>query len=191
MGVDVARSIAGDLNAIAVARDGRVEDIVTFHQGDTMKVVERVVREVTKADAKIIRVDVGGVGAGVADRLRELRKGKVFDVPFNGRASDPTRFKNIRAEMYWNLRERMERDEIELPRSELLLADLSAQRYEFTQAGQIQMEGKDDTRKRAGHSPDRSDAVALAVGISRRKKRITIGVPGGGTQDSHWHGLDG
>ena len=190
LGVDVARSVAGDLNAIAIARGGRVDDIITFHQADTMKVVEKVVREVTKTDAKTIRVDVGGVGAGVADRLKELRKGKVFDIPFNGRADDPQRFKNIRAEMYWNLRERMENDEIELPKSDLLLADLSAQRYEFTQAGQIQLEGKDDTRKRAGHSPDRSDAVALAVGISRRRKRVTIGVPGGGIQNSHWHGLD-
>ena len=198
LGVDVARSVAGDLNAIAVARGGKIDRIITFHEADTMKVVERVVRTVSETGAKLIRVDVGGVGAGVVDRLKELRH-KVEAVPFNGRANEPERFKNVRAEMYWNLRERMElehgdKNGVSLPNkppmSELLLADLSAQRYEFTLSGQIQLEGKDDTRKRAGHSPDRSDAVALAVGTSRRKKRVIMGVPGGGTQDSHWHGLD-
>lgn len=32
------------------------------------------------------------------------------------------------------------------------------------QDGKIKLESKDETRKRAGHSPDRSDAVALALG---------------------------
>ena len=51
-----------------------------------------------------------------------------------------------------------------IPEVELLTADLSAQRYEFTQDGRIKLESKDETRKWAGHSPDRSDAVALALG---------------------------
>ncbi len=37
-------------------------------------------------------------------------------------------------------------------------------RYEFTPNGKIKLEGKDETRKRLGRSPDRGDAVALAVG---------------------------
>ena len=48
--------------------------------------------------------------------------------------------------------------------AEALTAGLSAQRYEFTQDGRIKLESKDETRTRAGHSPDRSDAVALALG---------------------------
>lgn len=32
----------------------------------------------------------------------------------------------------------------------------------FTQDGRIQIEGKDECRKRLGRSPDRADAVALA-----------------------------
>ena len=42
------------------------------------------------------------------------------------------------------------------------MADLSALRYVFTQDGRIQLESKDDVRKRLGRSPDRADAVALA-----------------------------
>ena len=45
---------------------------------------------------------------------------------------------------------------------DVILADLSALRYVLTQDGKIQLESKDDTRKRLGRSPDRADAVAMA-----------------------------
>lgn len=99
----------------------------------------------------------------MADRLRELGY-EVEDVFFGGGAEDKQRFVNARAEMYWTLRERMEAGDVQIPEVELLTAELSAQRYEFTQDGRIKLESKDETRKRAGHSPDRSDAVALALG---------------------------
>ena len=83
---------------------------------------------------------------------------------FGGGAEDKQRFVNARAAMYWTLLELMEAGEVSIPDVELLTADLSAQRYEFTQDGRIKLESKDETRKRAGHSPDRSDAVALALG---------------------------
>ena len=185
LGVDVARSIAGDLNAIAVARGGVIREVVTFHEADTMKVVERVQQIVSKSGAKLIRVDVGGVGAGVVDRLKQQHY-KVDAVAFGGRADDPSRFKNLRAEMYWNLRERMEKGVVRLPRDELILADLSAQRYEFTQDGKIQLESKDDTRKRAGHSPDRSDAIALAIGVSSRKRIIITSPIPAMLQTNYW-----
>ncbi len=54
--------------------------------------------------------------------------------------------------------------EVRIPDAEVLTADLSAQRYKFTQDGKIKLESKDETRKCAGHSRDRSDAVALAIG---------------------------
>ena len=56
----------------------------------------------------------------------------------------------------------MERGEISLPDDDELRADLSALRYLFTQDGRLQIESKDDCRKRLGRSPDRADAVALA-----------------------------
>ena len=163
LGVDVARSVAGDLNAIAIARGGVLDDVITWHDTDLMAVAQRVVQEVSKHGARRIRVDCGGVGAAVADRLRELGY-EVEDVFFGGGAEDKQRFMNARAEMYWTLRERMEAGEVSIPDVELLTADLSAQRYEFTQDGRIKLESKVETRKRAGHSPDRSDALALALG---------------------------
>ena len=171
LGVDVARSIAGDKNAIAFARGGKVEGVTKWNSPDTMKTVSRVIHEAATRNAERIRVDVGGVGAGTVDRLKQLRY-KVEGVHFGGGADDPRRFANKRAEMFWRLRERMEQGEINLPENDDdLIADLSAMRYVFTQAGKIQLESKDETKKRIGRSPDGGDAVALAVGTSKAASR--------------------
>ncbi len=161
LGVDVARSIAGDQNAVAVTRGGQLLEIILWRSPDSMETVARVIRVVTARGAKTIAVDVGGVGAGVVDRLRQL-KHAVEEVHFGGRASDPKRFRNKRAEMFWTLRERLEQGTISFPDDEELVADLAGLRYMFTPDGKIQLESKDEVRNRLGRSPDRGDAVALA-----------------------------
>ena len=162
LGVDVARSLAGDRNCVVRHRaDGRVEVLKTWHSTDLMETADAVMRAVALSGATNIAVDVGGVGAGVADRLKELRH-NVTDVHFGGAANDPKRFRNKRAELFWNLREALETGAVALPKDDELAADLSALRYVFTQDGRIQIESKDDCRKRLGRSPDRADAVALA-----------------------------
>lgn len=177
LGVDVARSIAGDMNCIAVRRGHVLEDLITWRSADTMSVVEKVVQVAATRGASLTYVDVTGVGAGVADRLRQLRH-RVTEVHFGGAAQDPKRFKNKRAEMFWTLRERLERKESTLCDDELI-ADLSALRYYFTADGRIQLESKDESRRRLGRSPDRADAVALAysdtaTGVSVESIRYAI-----------------
>ena len=108
LGVDVARSVAGDENCVAIVRGGRVERFSLWRSPDLMVTVARVSHEALSVKPKRILVDAGGVGGGVVDRLKQLRL-NVEGVNFGGRANDPTRFINRRAEMYWMLRERMEK----------------------------------------------------------------------------------
>ena len=63
-------------------------------------------------------------------------------------AEDSQRSRNWRAEAFWKLREAMEKGELSLPDDEDLRADLSTLRYTFTQDDRIQIEGKDECRKR-------------------------------------------
>jgi len=170
-GVDVARSIAGDQSCICITKGGRVERFILWRSPDLMVTVQRVMREALLHTPKLIRVDVGGVGAGVVDRLRELRFRRVEAVHFGGAAKDTARFRNERAEMYWLVREALERHTISLPDDDELLADLSAIRYTFTGSGLIQLEAKDETRRRLGRSPDRADALALAVSARPARSR--------------------
>lgn len=162
LGIDVARSVAGDQNCICVASGGRVERFSLWRSPDTMATVQRGVHEALMTKAKTIVVDVTGVGAGVADRLRQLRY-NVIDMNFGGAANDPTRFANKRAELYFTLRERLEKGEVSLPDEEELLADLAAIRFSFDPRGRVVIEPKDEARKRLGRSPDRGDSLALAV----------------------------
>jgi phage terminase large subunit len=88
-------------------------------------------------------------------------------------ATDPERFKNLRAELWWNLRERLNPnprlnpDPIALPPDDVLMADLTNVKYRINSRGQIEIESKEDIKKRLGRSPDRGDAVVLAFAPGR------------------------
>lgn len=83
------------------------------------------------------------------------------------------RFRNVRAEMYWRLREALDptnEDPIALPLDAELQGDLCAVRYKVIQMGPdagIQIREKDEIREVLGRSPDKGDAVAMtfAAGI--------------------------
>jgi hypothetical protein len=64
-------------------------------------------------------------------------------------------------------------DDIALPPDPALAAELAAARWKFTSRG-IQVELKDEIRKRLGRSTDRGDAViqAWAVGADRDPARL-------------------
>jgi hypothetical protein len=162
LGIDVARSVSGDFNCVAAVRGGVLQRLDLWQSPDLMETVAKVVQIVATSGAQRIRVDVGGVGGGVVDRLRELGY-EVQAVAFGGKADDARRFTNQRAAMFWGLREALERGLLVLPDDDDLVADLCALRYQFAQDGRIALEGKDECRKRLGRSPDRADALALAV----------------------------
>jgi hypothetical protein len=88
------------------------------------------------------------------------------------------RFVNLRAEMYWRFMEALDPladDPIALPDDTELLADLAAITYKITARG-IQMESKDEIKKRLMRSTDKGDAVVMA-NISTPKRRLLVGGP--------------
>ncbi|MGI6076178.1 MAG: capsid assembly scaffolding protein Gp46 family protein [Pyramidobacter sp.] len=108
------------------------------------------------ADAAM--VDVGGVGAGVADRLRQLGFSPI-DVQFGSSSALPNCL-NKRAEMWWRLRDWLKAGGA-LPPDDDLRDDLMAPEYQFTAKGLVQLEKKADMKKRGLPSPDLADALAL------------------------------
>lgn len=116
-----------------------------------------------------IRVDAIGLGAGLADMLRE-EGFTVYDVNASAKSSDPEEWPNFRHEMWWQLRERfnIEHPMISVdPRcglDEEAMAQLSDIEYSFKDTrfqGAI-IEPKEETKKRTGTSPDRAESLALA-----------------------------
>jgi hypothetical protein len=107
-------------------------------------------------------IDVVGIGAGVVDRLREMGYGtKIIPVNAGESALDDAKYRNLRAEMYGNLRDWLREQPAVLPDDDAVQADLCTVQYKFTSNSQYQLESKDDLKKRLSRSPDRGDAIVL------------------------------
>jgi hypothetical protein len=115
---------------------------------------------------RAIFVDGGGVGGGVVDRLRFLGQ-PVLDIQF-GAAADRLNtagghvFANKRVEMWGSMREWLKGGMI--PPTPELIADLEGVEYGYVMKNgvdAIQLEKKEDMKKRGLASPDFGDALAL------------------------------
>lgn len=164
-GVDVAR-FGSDKTVIAHRWGNVVDSIDVYTKQDTMQTVGRVRQHILNTPGAEAYIDVIGVGAGVYDRLNELRNEgnewqRVFAVNVAERAEDPEKFFNKRAEIYWRLRKLFEAGEIAVPHDKFLLNELATIQYRFV-GGKIRIEEKDEIKKRTGRSPDRADALMLA-----------------------------
>lgn len=171
LGVDVAR-FGTDRTVLVLNEAGRVRVVESRGKQSTTETTGRVVHHARDLDVDEIRVDGVGVGGGVVDQLvtitgddgNRIVNVPVLDMQAGAGATDPAIYKNARAEWYWCLRTLFEQGAIDLdPADDDLAAELSALRYNYTSRGQVVIESKDDMRKRGMPSPDRADAVMLAL----------------------------
>jgi hypothetical protein len=114
-------------------------------------------------------VDVIGIGASAYDSLK--RREGLSAIPVNvAEASDAVDetgkfpFANLRSQLHWQFREALKPNSphaIALPLDRRVKTDLCAATYRITKSG-IQVESKEDIKKRLGFSPDYGDAILLA-----------------------------
>lgn len=176
IGLDVARM--GVDSTVWTARSGsKALEIKRVTGNDTMQVVGETVEFVRYIEAKYelpvtsIKIDIIGLGAGVYDRCVEL------DMPVVGVNNaevqivvDRERYSNVRAEMAWAFRHRMEHHGVGLKEvftldseiREYVRGDIQAMRYKITSQGKIQLLPKDELKKNLGRSPDYWDSLVLA-----------------------------
>lgn len=181
LGVDVAQG-GGDNTVLSPLHTLRFAPLTVVKGIDTKDgpdVASRVV-SVVRDDA-VIAVDLGGGWGG--STLTHLKTHlKLPSAGINPSTKATARsacgrygFKNRRAELFWRLREALNPatgQNIELPPDEDMAQDLAAPEFEVTLQG-IQIESKDDIKRRLGRSPDRGDAVLLAwAGGSGAVKKI-------------------
>jgi phage terminase large subunit len=164
-GLDVAR-FGSDKSALAKRRGQVITEIRKWAGLDLMQLTGAVKAEYDALAPhdrpREIIVDSIGLGSGVVDRLRELK------LPARGLnvAESPAMkgtYQNLRAELWFATKAWLEHRGCRLPRNEDLLAELAAPRFKFSSSGRIQIEGKDEMRKRGLASPDMADAVCLTM----------------------------
>lgn len=150
----------------------------TFRTPDVMKLIETNKIDDTMQQVPItekhadayevmngnVGTDYGGLGQGIGDRLYEKDR-YVIKVMFGGKSNEPKKYKNARAEMYFNF-ERWIREGgkiVDSPEWQ----ELAVVYYKTDSSGRFQIEPKEDLKKRLRElnltvtSPDVADSGAL------------------------------
>jgi hypothetical protein len=168
LGVDVAR-YGDDQSVIAIrqGRDAKSRKWRRYRGVSTMNLASEVamVAQMYRADA--IFVDGTGIGAGVVDRLEQLKLPhgcSVYEINFGGKADatwvgDDSHMANKSAEMWWNMANWLKRGAI--PDEQEIEDDLIGRQYGYNRDNAITLEKKDDMKERGLSSPDNADALAL------------------------------
>lgn len=172
MGVDVARF--GDDKSVFFwrrGRDARTIEPIKFSGVDTMTLASKVMEMSRGCDhtngmkADAIFIDGGGVGGGVIDRCRQLGL-PVIEVQFGSAPgggvmsdADGERYSNKRSEIWGMMRQWLKVGAI--PDDKEIYDDLIGCEYGFNAKNEIQLEKKEDMKRRGLASPDIADALAL------------------------------
>jgi hypothetical protein len=164
-----------DRHAMALRRGRRLLEVRTRARLDTMAAAGWL-KQVIDTDKPVrLFIDVGGVGAGVYDRLREWGEPYatiVGAVSFGSAPLEPPPADeqgrpcggpaNRRAEIWMRSKEWLEDSAgVQVPDSDSLQADACGPSYRYDSHTRVLLERKEDMRRRGVPSPDEWDAVAL------------------------------
>jgi hypothetical protein len=162
LGADIARYGSAE-SAVYIRKGPYILHSEFWRKVDLMETAGRIRRMVVDYSVECVNVDATGIGAGVADRLRETCPGVNINAVIVGSSpTDKERFRFLRDEIFWALRERLREGEIGPLLDNRTQAQLTALQYTHDSRGKIQVETKEEMAKRGLPSPDRADALALA-----------------------------
>lgn len=165
IGVDPARF--GDDRSVIIKRQGRKSyDMQCFIKKDTMEITGYVHQIIKKDKPAAVNIDIGGLGAGVYDRLVELGHHEILNaVNFGSRPLDGEKYRNKKAEMWGEMKEWLQTEIVCIPDSDELQADLCNTKYKIDSMSRLEMESKDAMKKRGVRSSDCADALALTFAM--------------------------
>lgn len=171
VGCDVAYT-GSDSSIIAPMEGLRIHELQEFNGIDPMELADKL--DIHLIDRNTSGwVDAIGLGAGVFAREKQRDRNVNSFVAseaavgmYEGKVASE-HFQNLRAQAAWMLREALNPknpNAIALPRDQELQAQLSAITYKINPTtGKLQLQSKDEMRKEYGWSPDKFDAVKMAV----------------------------
>jgi hypothetical protein len=169
IGVDPARF--GDDRSVIYIRRGRDAKSIppVIRRGvDNMALAGLVAELATKHLADAVNIDAGA-GSGVIDRCRQLNVKNVHEIPFGGKPEGFTPegglplFHDRAAEMWGRMRDWLPGASIHDDPE--VAADLTGREYGYDAKNAIQLEKKEDMKKRGLASPDIADALALTFAV--------------------------
>jgi len=162
IGLDVARF--GDDSTVFCFRKGRwCFKFLSYQKLDNIEVANLATNFIQEYQPHRVFMDIGGQGAGVYDILKDRGFAEIIrGVYFGEKAIHDERYFNRRAEMWDNIRAWLsEKPQPQLPEDEELFDDLTCINKKYDRRGRLQLEEKEEIKKRLGRSPDKADALAL------------------------------
>lgn len=131
-----------------------------------------------------VQIDDTGLGGGVTDRLKEVKieqkLSQMMIIPINAAEKIETDtldgkeaakyYNNLTTHMWATVRDLLKEKDIQIDDDDVLLAEMSSRKYRTASNGKLELESKDDMKKRGLDSPDRGDALALACYLGKIKK---------------------
>jgi hypothetical protein len=161
IGADIARF--GDDRTSFIRRKGRLAyNLESYVKKDTMQVAGLLHQIIVIEKPFKVLIDIGGLGAGVYDRLRELGHADcIIAVNAGSAALNQNNFSNKRAEMWALLKQWLQAEPCQIPDSDSLQADICNTKYSNDSNSRLVIEKKADMKKRGIRSSDEADALCL------------------------------
>lgn len=168
LGCDPAR-YGDDLTVIYAVHGPKAWEVAALSKYDGPRIANRLVLEANRLGARSVAIDTtGGYGDSPYDFFQQaLMERKVTGfctvhrVNFGSGAKDPDQHSNRRTELWWNLRDWIAGKAAYVP-DDTVSEELLAATFKPHKEG-IALEPKEKLKERIGRSPDRADALALAV----------------------------
>ena len=161
IGVDPARGGA-DRSALCRRRGRLAYKCEAFQGLDTMQLVGKIKTIIDKERPTKVFIDCIGVGAGVVDRLLEMGYECVVGINVSRTPNNPDQYLNLRAELWAEMREWLNQDlPVQIPDDPELQKELCSLGYKYNSSGRLQIESKEDAKKRGINSPDKADALMI------------------------------
>jgi len=160
IGLDVARF--GDDATVFCFRRGRLcQRFDVYRKKSVVEVANIATNIITSEHPVRLFLDVGGVGGGVYDILKDRGfKEIVKAVNFGQKAINEERYANRRAEMWDHIKDWLD-EEVDLIKDEELFDELVGVNKKYDFRGRLVLEEKEEIKKRIGRSTDKADALAL------------------------------
>ncbi|MBR1605566.1 MAG: PBSX family phage terminase large subunit [Alphaproteobacteria bacterium] len=162
IGLDVARF--GDDSTVFCFRQGRLcLKFLSYEKLDNVAVANLATGFIKDYRPQRIFMDIGGQGAGVYDILKDRGFGEIIrGIYFGEKAINEERYFNRRAEMWDSVQSWLaSQPQVQLPADENLFDELTGINKKYDRRGRLQLEEKEEVKKRLGRSPDKADALAL------------------------------
>lgn len=188
---DCSKTIEDGINELGADIGGGSDENCTCHrrgdvyriirsntESDTMVQCGNIIDDLNVTGATSVKVDMIGIGWGVVNRGKELKRPFIGVNVGEGATEDNSasdeRFLNLKMELWWNVRNLFERGMIDIdPEDEDLAAELCGIRYERMSSGKMKISDKrKDSKGKRIPSPNRAEALMLAAAPRRISRGI-------------------